>query len=161
MTQPGFFLDQYRSTQKDLVGGILPYIDEVELGDEIGPVEKVATDEDVANFCDVWGAPKPNRFTDAEAAAKSGMPGTIVPGIMAMAMMAQLLTDWGGPGSIKDLDLVFRQPVPHNRALTLAATITDLREEEGEHLVECDILMTGTEGERYVGGKAIVALKRR
>ena len=105
--------------------------------------------------------PQPNRFTDAAAAAKSGMPGTIVPGIMTMAMMAQLLTDWGGPGSIKDLDLVFRQPVPHNRTLTLAATITDLREEEGEHLVECDILMTGTEGERYVGGKAIVALQSR
>ena len=139
----------------------MPYFDEIELGDEIGPVEKVATDKDVANFCDVWDAPKPNRFTDAEAAAKAGMPGTIVPGIMAMAMMAQLLTDWGGPGSIKDLDLVFRQPVPHNRALTLAATITDLREEGGENLVECDILMTGTEGERYVGGKAIVALDRR
>jgi acyl dehydratase len=151
------------STSKytDSTGGILPYIDEVELGDEIGPVEKVATDEAVANFCDVWDAPKPNRFTDADVAAQAGMSGPIIPGIMAMAMMAQLLTDWGGPGSIKDLDLVFRQPVPHNRTLTLAATITDLREEEGEHLVECDILMTGTEGERYVGGKAIVALAAR
>ncbi len=139
----------------------MPYFDEIELGDEIGPVEKVASDEDVTNFCDIWGMDKPNRFTDADTAAGAGMPGTIVPGIMNMAMMAQLLTDWGGPGCIKDLDLVFRQPVPHNRALTLAATITDLREEEGEHLVECDILMTGTEGERYVGGKAIVVLKRR
>jgi acyl dehydratase len=87
--------------------------------------------------------------------------GPIVPGIMTMAMMAQLLTDWGGPGSIKDLDLVFRQPVPHNRALTLAATITDIREEDGENLAECDILMTGTEGERYIGGKAIVTLQSR
>ncbi len=139
----------------------MPYFDEIELGDEIGPVEKVATDEAVASFCDVWGAPTPNRFTDAETAAEAGMSGTIVPGIMAMAMMAQLLTDWGGPGSIKDLDLVFRQPVPHNRPLTLAATITDLREEDGENLVECDILMTGAEGERYVGGKAIVSLGGR
>ena len=136
----------------------MPYIDEIALGDEIGPVEKVATDEAVANFCEVWGAPAPNRFTDAETAAKEGMPGIIVPGIMTMAMMAQLLTDWGGPSSIKDLDLVFRQPVPHNRPLTLAATITDLREEDDETLVECDILMTGAEGERYVGGKAIVSL---
>ena len=139
----------------------MPYYDEIELGDEIGPVEKVATDDKVSNFCDVWGAPTPNRFTDPAIAEKAGMKGTIVPGIMTMAMMAQLLTNWGGPGSIKDLDLVFRQPVPHNRALTLAATITDLREEDGENLVECDILMTGTEGERYVGGKAIVALPNR
>jgi len=27
--------------------------------------------------------------------------------------------------------------------------------------VECDILMTGAEGERYVGGKAIVVLAGR
>ena len=95
----------------------MPYYDEIELGDEIGPVEKVATDDEVSSFCEVWGTPSPNRFTDAETAAKSGMKGgPIVPGIMTMAMMAQLLTDWGGPGSIKDLDLVFRQPVPHNRA---------------------------------------------
>ena len=139
----------------------MPYFEDIELGDEIGPVEKVATDEAVADFCDVWGAPTPNRFTDLESATKSGMSGTIVPGIMTMVMMAQLLTDWGGPGSIKDLDLVFRQPVPHNRPLILAATITDLREEDGENLVECDILMTGPDGERYVGGKAVVALARR
>jgi len=31
----------------------LPYYDEIELGDEIGPVEKVATDNEVSNFCDV------------------------------------------------------------------------------------------------------------
>ena len=64
----------------------MPYYDEIELGDEIGPVEKVATDDEVSNFCDVWGAPTPNRFTNAEVAAKSGMKGTIVPGIMTMAM---------------------------------------------------------------------------
>ena len=139
----------------------MPYFEEIELGDEIGPVEKVATDEAVANFCDIWGAETPNRFTSAQVAAKAGMSGAIVPGIMTMAMMAQLLTDWGGPGSIKDLDLVFRQPVPHNRPLVLAATITDLREEADENLVECDILMTGPEGERYVGGKAIVVLTAR
>ena len=139
----------------------MPYFDDVELGDQIGPVETVATDEQVASFCDIWGAPQPNRFTDLQTAKDSGMPGTIVPGIMAMAMMAQLLTDWAGPDAIKDLDVVFRQPVPHNSPLALEATITDLRDEDGQNLAECDILMTGPNGERYVGGKAVVALKDR
>ena len=53
------------------------------------------------------------------------MAGTIVPGIMAMAMMAQLLTGWAGPNAIRDLDLVFRQPIPHNSPLSLTATVTD------------------------------------
>jgi hypothetical protein len=80
---------------------------------------------------------------------------------MSMALMGQLLTDWAGPEGVKDLDLVFRQPVPHNQPLRISATVTDTRQEEGENLVECDILMTGTQGERYVGGTALLSLPNR
>jgi acyl dehydratase len=139
----------------------VPWFEDVELGDEIGPLEAVATDDGVASFCKVWGDSKPDRFTDQAAAAKAGLPAPIVPGIMTMAIMARLLTDWAGPQALKDLDVVFRQPVPHNRPLTISATITDTRQEHGENLVECDILLTGAQGERYVGGKAIVALPAR
>ena len=139
----------------------LPYFEDLELGDLVGPIETLATDESVASFCQVWSPPTPNRFTDAETARSSGMAGPIVPGIMAMAMMAQLLTDWAGPDCIRDLDVVFRQPVPHNSPLTLEATITDLRQETGQNLAECDILMVGSQGERHVGGRAIVSLPSR
>ena len=136
----------------------MPTFESVDLGDEIGPLVIEATDEGVISFCQVWDNPRPNRFTDLESAEKVGLPGPIVPGIMAMALMTRLLTDWAGPHSIKDLDVVFRQPVPHHQPLKLSATITDTRQEDGENLVECDVMMTGVQGERYVGGKAVVAL---
>ena len=139
----------------------MPYFEDLELGDQIGPLETVATDDSVARFCDVWSPPSPNRFTDLQTALDSGMAGPIVPGIMAMAMMARLLTDWAGPDCLRDLDVVFRQPVPHNRPLTLEATITDLRQEDGLNLAECDILMVGSQGERHVGGRALVSLPSR
>ena len=44
---------------------------------------------------------------------------------------------------------------------TLEATITDLRQEAGQNLVECDILMLGAQGERHVGGKAVISLPTR
>ena len=135
-----------------------PIFDDVELGDEIGPLQKIVADDDVIAFCQIWGNPAPNRFTDQSIAEKSRLPGPIVPGVMSMALMAQLLTDWAGPGALKDLDLVFRQPVPHNQPLNIVATVTDSRRENGENLVECDVLMTGAEGERYVGGTALVRL---
>jgi acyl dehydratase len=144
-----------------LEGGILPFFEDVELGDEIGPLVTEATDDGVASFCQVWGTPTPNRFTDQALAEKSRLPGPIVPGIMSMGIMARLLTDWAGPEALKDLDLVFRQPVPHHQPLTISATITDTRQEGSENLVDCDIMMTGPQGERYVGGKAIVALPNR
>ena len=137
------------------------YFEDVELGDEIGPLELVATDENVINFCQLWGNPMPNRFTSQELAEASGLPGPIVPGAMSMAIMGQALTDWAGPASLKDMDLVFRQPVPHNRPLLISATITDTRDEDGENLVECDILMMGEAGERYVGGTALLSLPSR
>ena len=136
----------------------LPYFENVELGDEIGPLERVAGDDEVSAFCKLWGNPMPNRFTDQAIAERVKLPGPILPGIMSMALMAQLLTDWAGPQGLKDLDLVFRQPVPHNKPLKISATVTDTRQENGENLVECDILMTGAEGERYVGGTALVSL---
>ena len=136
----------------------ITYFEDVEPGDEIGPLEKVASDGEVTEFCELWGNPMPNRFTDAEIAAKSKLPGPILPGVVSMALMAQRLTQWGGPAALKDLDLVFRQPVPHNKPLSISATVTDTRQENGENLVECDILMTGAEGERYIGGTAILSL---
>ena len=138
-----------------------PYFEDVELGDEIGPLEKVATDEEVLNFCNMWGDREPSRFTDQAIAEQSRLPGPILPGIMSMALMANLLTDWAGPTGVKDLDLVFRQPVPHNKPLKILATVTDTRQENGENLVECDIMMTGAEGERYVGGTALLSLPSR
>lgn len=140
----------------------MPYFEDVELGDPIGPVETAATDEGVAAFCAVWHPPQPNRFTSLEAAQQSGMAYTIVPGIMTLALLARLFTDWAGPAALKDLDVVFRQPVPHHAPLFLEGTITDLREDEdGAAVAECDVLMTGAQGERYVGGRALVALPRR
>ena len=136
----------------------MPSFNDVELGDQIGPLETEATDEGVISFCRVWDNPMPNRFTDPESAKRVGLPGPIVPGIMAMAIITRLLTDWAGPECLKDLDVVFRQPVPHNQPLTVSATITDTRQEDGENLVECDVMLTGSQGERYVGGKAVVAL---
>ena len=136
----------------------MPSFDDVELGDEIGPMETEATDDSVLTFCRVWSSSLPSRFTDRETAEEVGLPGPIVPGIMAMAMLTRLLTEWAGPASVKDLDVVFRQPVPHHQPITITGTVTDTRREEGENLVECDVMMTGAQGERYVGGKAIVAL---
>ncbi|HZA24064.1 MAG TPA: MaoC family dehydratase, partial [Dehalococcoidia bacterium] len=74
-----------------------PYFEDVELGDEIGSLEKVASDDDVTAFCELWGNPMPNRFTDQAIAEKARLPGPIVPGVMSMSLMAQLLTDWAGP----------------------------------------------------------------
>lgn len=137
------------------------YFEDVGLGDELGPVERIATDESVNEFCDVWGNPGASRFTDAEAAQKDGLAGAIVPGIMSMAYMGQLLTRWAEGGSIRKLDVVFRQLVYHNVPVRIGGVVTDTTRSNGENRVECDIYLESREGARMVGGKAVVALPSR
>ena len=43
----------------------------MELGDEIGPVQIVATDDEVVSFCEVWGTSIPSRFTDRAIAEQA------------------------------------------------------------------------------------------
>ena len=131
--------------------------DEVGIGDEIGPLERVISGESVLAFCKVWGSPMPNRFTDESTAKEVQLPGPIVPGIMSMALMAQLLTHWSPHGTLKRLDVLFRQPVLHGPVI-ISALVTDKREEGGEKLVECDIHMSNQDSGRLVGGTAVISL---
>ena len=133
------------------------YYEDVELGDEIGPLEKTPTDEEVQAFCNLWGNTGPNRFVDPEVAKQVGQPGPIVPGVMSVALMSQLFTSWAPPGVLKKIDVVFRQPVLH-APLKIVALVTDKRVEDGENLVECDIHLMSQDGDRLVGGKVILSL---
>ncbi|MCE2404315.1 MAG: MaoC family dehydratase [Dehalococcoidia bacterium] len=132
------------------------YYEEIEIGDEIGPVEKYITDEEVEAFCRLWGAPLPNRFTDEESAARVNLSWPIVPGIMSMAIMSQIFTAWEG-AALKHLDVIFRQPVPHD-LVAITAIVTDKREENDEYLAECDVYLSTEENGRLVGGKAVIGL---
>ena len=133
---------------------------DVEVGDELGPVDKVVSSEDVQLFTRIQredgGAPK--FFTDAEAARREGLPGKIVPGPVSMAFMAQLVVSWSDGGWIRKLDVVFRQTVPHNTPLRVVGVVTDKYQVDDKGHVECDVYVESTEGGRLVGGQAIVVL---
>jgi acyl dehydratase len=139
---------------------VVRYYEDVDLGDEIGPLHKDISEEAVATFCRVRGSPRPNRFLDEDEAKRVGLSGRIVPGIMSMAMMAQLLTDWSPTVSLKHLDVVFRQPVFH-KPVVITAVVTDMRVDGGEHLVECDVILSTEDRGQMIGGKAILALPSR
>ena len=136
---------------------VVRYYEDVDLGDEIGPRQKDISVEAVAAFCLVRGSGRPNRFQDEDYARSVGLSGLIVPGIMSMAMMAQLLTDWSPSVFLKHLDVVFRQPVFH-KSVVITAVVTDKREDGGEHLVECDVILSTEDRGQLIGGKAVLAL---
>ena len=138
------------------------YFDDVELGDAIGPAILTVSDEQVVDFCSLWGNPHPNRFTDQAAAERIGLDGPIVPGIMSMALVSRVITDWAGPGTVADLDLVFRGAVPHNQPLYISIQISDTDQDDAGNHVQCDITMTGPVPDRpYIIGTAQLNLPSR
>lgn len=131
----------------------------IEIGAEIGPMEKIITHEAVAAFCDIWGSPPPNRFTDVDLAREVGLASPIAPGVMTMGIMAQFLTGNVANGSLRLLDLVFRQPVTHG-SVSLRAVVTSERDENGERILECDVHLSNEQRGNLVGGRAILALPK-
>ena len=138
------------------------YYEDVELGDEIGPIRREVTDEQVRHFVSIWGPERgPNRFTSAEVADCEGLPNTIVPGAMNIAIMSQLITGWSSTVALRKLDVVFRGLVPHNRPLTLKGLVTDKGLVDGVPRLDIDVVMENEEGTPLVIGKATVQIPER
>ena len=138
------------------------HFEDVELGDEIGPVVISVSTAQVTEFCSLWGNPAPNRFTDQAEAERVGLAAPIVPGIMTMALISRVLTDWAGAGAVADLDLVFRGPVPHHQPLYVSVQISDTDQDAVGSHIQCDITMTGAVPDRpYIIGTARLNLPSR
>ena len=116
------------------------YFEDVQMGDEIGPVERMVTDDQVLEFVKLRGGGSgPSRFTDPGAARKAGVSAPIVPGAMSIALLSRLLTDWSPTVTVKKVDVMFRQVVPHNVLLQFKGIVTDKNVVDGEPRVECDV----------------------
>ena len=138
------------------------YYEDIEIGDDIGPYERVVTDEQVNEFNGIRQEDiKPNRFNSAEVAKSEGLPGPIVPGAMNIAILSQVITGWSPDVTLKLLDVVFRQVVLHNIPLQLKGIVTDKNVVDGEPQLECDVFIENEEGTRLVIARAIAVLPMR
>jgi acyl dehydratase len=132
---------------------------EAGLGDAIGPVERVLTTTEVAAFCHIWGQDRPSRFTSEEAAKRDGLPEPIAPGIFSMALLSNLVTNWAPVAAVKKLDVIFRQPVPHNQRLKLHGMVTDEQEVNGARELTADLFLDLAENNsRMVTGQIVFTL---
>jgi acyl dehydratase len=138
------------------------YFEDVEIGDDIGPIKKTVTDEDVIEFVSIREKEiTSSRFTSKEVANNEGMPEAIVPGPMNIALMSQILTDWSDTVCLLKIDVVFRQTVPHNQDLTFSGIVTDKDETGSSTKLECDVVMENSDGVKLVIGTGVIALPNK
>jgi acyl dehydratase len=136
------------------------YFEDVNVDDELDPVEKLPTADLAVDF---FGRDNPTNpaFADAEAGKRMGVGGALVPGMLKIAWMTQFVSDWAGPGSyVRNLRVAYRRPDVADKPLTLAGRVVDKREEDGKNIVELEIV-TLAEGEPSVRGNVQVEMPAR
>ena len=139
------------------------YMEDVDIGDEVPPVVRRITSEDVRSYLEAWQGPEatkwPSRFHDEEQAEMEGLAGPIVPGPMSMALLSKMLTDWSPTVRLKLIDTIFRQVVTHETEVKIYGVVTDKNEEQQE--VEVDLYLEPMEGQPFIRGKAVLGLPSR
>jgi acyl dehydratase len=131
-------------------------LEDVQIGDNIGPEPLFLAKDRVRAYCDAAGLHGVPRFTDDELARKEGLPGMITPGNMSAALIGKLVTDWAqrGNGRLVRLGTTYRSPVLPEHNLSLQGFVTQV--DHGERTAELDIWIENEDGDRMVTATATV-----
>ena len=84
---------------------------DVEVGQEIGPVEYPVRRLDLVKYCGASGDFNVLHWNERRA-RQAGLPDVIAHGMFTMGRSVRLVTDWlGDPGAVVDYEVRFAQPV--------------------------------------------------
>lgn len=98
---------------------------------------------------------------DEEFARAAGMPGVFAHGMLSMGFVAQALTDWAGPGTVRKLGVRFTALVRLKDTVTCRGRVIAKQSQDDQHLVELDVWAENQQGEKVVTGRATLTLPSR
>lgn len=136
------------------------YYEDINVDDEIEPVEHVPTTDMAIDF---FGRDNPTNpaFADVEAGKRMGLGGALVPGLMKLAWLTEFVTTWAGPESlVSNVRVAYRRPDIADRPLLLSGRVVDKRQEDGKNLIELEVV-TLAEGQPSTRGNVQVQIPSR
>jgi acyl dehydratase len=96
---------------------------------------------------------------DDEAGRGAGYPTAFGMGNLQWSYLHNLIRDWlGDDGRIVTLNCQFRAPNTKGMTVTARGVVTEIREEDGQRLVNLKIWTEDQDGNKLAPGTAIVAL---
>ncbi|MBL7166192.1 MAG: dehydratase [Dehalococcoidales bacterium] len=134
------------------------YWEDVQEGTEVTPLAKNATTQQLVRWAGASGDFYQIHY-DKDFALGNNLPGLIVHGALKSAWLGQLVGDWAGnEGIIKSYGCSYRGMDIPNDALTCKGVVTKKHVDGNEHIVECDIWLENSKGEKTTPGTAVVVL---
>ena len=84
----------------------------------------------------------------------AGYPSVFAHGMLTMGMTGKMITNYVGDGTLKKYGVRFTSQVWQGDTLESEAKIVDIREENGENLVDLEIVTTNQDGVAVITGSA-------
>jgi acyl dehydratase len=135
-----------------------PRFDEVAVGDALPPLTLPALDRTtLALYAGASGDHNPIHI-DIDVARRAGLPDVIGHGMLSMAWLGRLLTNWAPQSALRRFDVRFQGITHLGNVITCSGRIVEKLERDGERLVRIELAAVNQHGERKTAGEALVAL---
>jgi acyl dehydratase len=136
-----------------------PSLDTIRIGDTLPPLTLAPVDRTtLALFAGASGDHNPVHI-DLDYARRAGMPDVFAHGMLSMAWLGRLLTQWVDQRQIRGFGVRFVGITHLGHVITCTGRVTDRFEVDGERRVALDIQTTNQYGEVRVAGHAVVACR--
>ena len=86
----------------------------------------------------------------------AGYPSVFAHGMLTMGMTGKMITNYVGDGTLKKYGVRFTSQVWPGDTLESEAKIVDIREENGENLVDLEIVTTNQDGVAVITGLSLI-----
>lgn len=132
--------------------------DELQVGDKIPALELPPLSRlTLALYCGASGDHNPIHV-DTDFAHSAGLPDVIAHGMLSMAWLARLLTNWVPQTAIRDYSVRFAAMTQVHEKITCTGEVTEKFEVNGERRVRLTLTTANADGQIKLAGDAVVAL---
>ncbi|SCX43944.1 MaoC family dehydratase [Variovorax sp. EL159] len=133
--------------------------DAVKIGDELPvlqlpPVNRTT----LALFAGASGDHNPIHI-DTDFARKAGMPDVFAQGMLGMAWLGRLLTQWAPQSQLRRFDVRFQGITHLGHAVQCTGRVVEKLQHDGERCVRVEVQSANQYGQVRIAGEALVALR--
>ena len=95
---------------------------------------------------------------DSDFAKNAGMPDVFAHGMLSMAYLGRMLTNWQPQARLRKFNNRFAAITQLQDVITCSGKIVELLEQDGETLARCEIQAAKADGVQTLVGEALVAV---
>lgn len=135
-----------------------PFDEEIAVGTELPPLDPGAISRaTLAMFGPASGDYHPIHL-DIDVARSAGMDDVFAHGMLSMAYLGRLLTNWVGQDRIREISTRFTAITPIYGRPRCTGVVSDIREEHGERVAVVDLSVVLEDGTLTLTGSATIRL---